>query len=477
MTTASDTTTSGKFRFPTAFTILFGLIIAVAALTWIIPAGQYERVENAALSREVPVAGTYAPTDPNPQGFFDVIMAPISGFYDPASNVANAIDVALFVLVIGGFIGVVTSTGAINAGIGNAMTTLKGREKWMIPVLMGLFAFGGTTYGMAEETLAFYVLLIPIMIAAGYDAVTAVAIILLGAGVGVLGSTVNAFATVIASDAAGMPFTQGMVLRLVILGLCWLACVIYVMRYAERVRKDPTQSIVYDRKADNEAYFLSGMDTGAGEFTGLHKIVLAIFGITFIVMVWGVLKGGWWMGEMSGLFLASAILIGLIARPGEENFVNSFLGGARDLLGVALIIGLARGIVVVMDAGRISDTILHWAELSVAGLGEVAFVNVIYWIEVLLSFFVPSSSGLAVLSMPILAPVADFAGVGREFVVTAYQSANGIVNLINPTFAVVMGGLAIGRVPYERWLRFMWPLLLILTVIIMASLSIAVLTA
>ena len=473
MSAISETAQSGKFRFPTAFTILFGLIVFVAALTWIIPAGQYERVINPALEREVPVAGTYAPTDPNPQGIFEVIMAPIAGFYDPATNDANAIDVALFVLVIGGFIGVVASTGAINAGIGRAMTALKGREKWMIPVLMALFAFGGTTYGMAEETLAFYVLLIPIMIAAGYDAVTAVAIILLGAGVGVLGSTVNAFATVIASDAAGVPFTRGMTLRLIILGLTWLACVAYVMRYAERVRRDPTKSIVYDRKAENEAHFLSGQQEGTLAFTGMHKIVLAIFGATFVVMVWGVLRGGWWMGEMSGLFLAAAILIGLIARPGEENFVNAFLNGARDLLGVALIIGLARGIVVIMDAGRISDTILHWAELSVAGLGEIAFINVIYWIEVLMSFFVPSSSGLAVLSMPILAPVADFANVGRELVVTAYQSANGLVNLINPTFAVVMGALAIGRVPYERWLRFMWPLLVILTVIIMASLSIA----
>src|SRR5690606_4373133 len=218
----------------------------------------------------------------------------------------------------------------------------------------------------------------------------------------------------------------------IILGLTWLACVAYVMRYAERVRRDPSKSIVYDRKAENEAHFLSGQEEGTLAFTGMHKIVLAIFGITFVVMVWGVLKGGWWMGEMSGLFLAAAILIGLIARPGEEKFVDAFLNGARDLLGVALIIGLARGIVVVMDAGRISDTILHWAELSVAGLGEVAFINVIYWIEVLMSFFVPSSSGLAVLSMPILAPVADFANVGRELVVTAYQSANGLVNLINP---------------------------------------------
>jgi uncharacterized ion transporter superfamily protein YfcC len=463
------------FRFPSAFTILFGLIILVAALTWIIPAGQYERAFNAALDRDVPVAGTYSTTEQNPQGIFDVILAPIAGLYDPGTNEANAIDVALFVIVIGGFIGVISATGAIDAGISRAMTALRGREKWMIPVLMALFAFGGTTYGMAEETLAFYVILIPMMIAARYDAVTAVAIILLGAGVGVLGSTVNAFATVIASDAAGIPFTDGIVLRFAILGLCWLACVIYVMRYAERVRRDPTRSIVHDRQAENEAHFLKGRDAAAATFTGLHKIVLVLFGATFAVMIWGVLMGGWWMAEMTALFLAAAIVIGIIARLGERNFVDSFLGGARDLLGVALIIGLARGIVVVMDAGHITDTILHWAELAVAGLHSVVFINLIYWIEVMLSFFVPSSSGLAVLSMPIMAPVADFAGVERSLVVTAYQSANGIVNLISPTFAVVMGALAIGRVPYERWLAFMWPLLVILTIIIMACLSVATL--
>lgn len=475
MSDTSEPIEPRRFRFPTAFTILFGLIVLVAVLTWFIPAGQYERVPNPDLGRDLPVAGTYAETESNPQGIFDVIMAPIAGLYDPATNQANAIDVALFVLIIGGFIGVVASTGAINAGIGRAMTRMRGREKWMIPVLMGLFAFGGTTYGMAEETLAFYMLLIPVIIAARYDALTAVAIILLGAGVGVLGSTVNAFATVIASDAAGVPFTQGIVLRLVILGLCWLACVVYVMRYAERVRLDPTQSLVYDRKAENEAHFLSADQDQHVEFTALHKIVLIIFALTFGVMVWGVLMGGWWMGEMSGLFLASAILVGLVAWQGEANFVDAFVGGARDLLGVALIIGLARGIVVIMDAGMITDTILHWAERSVAGLGEIVFINVMFWIQVMMSFFVPSSSGLAVLSMPIMAPVADFAGVGRDLVVTAYQSANGLVNLINPTFAVVMGALAIGRVPYERWLRFMWPLLLILTAIIMASLSIATL--
>lgn len=465
---APETTT--RFSFPSAYTILFALIVIVAALTWVIPAGEYERVASEALGKELPVAGTYALTDTNPQGVFDVILAPIAGFYDPGSYTANAIDVALFVLMIGGFIGVVTATGAIDAGIKRAMTRLKGREKWMIPILMGLFALGGTTEGMAEETLAFYVLLTPVMIAAGYDALTAVAVILLGAGVGVLGSTVNAFSTVIASDAAGAPFTDGLMLRFVILGITFASTVAYVMRYAARVKADPSKSFVYDLKAANEAHFGTA-EAVTSDFTGLHKIVLLLFGATFAVMIWGVSLGGWWMAEMSGLFLFAGIAIGLIGRLGEKGMVEAFVGGARDLLGVALIIGLARGIVVIMDAGHMTDTILHWAEGTVAGLNRIVFINVMYWIEVVMAFFVPSTSGLAVLSMPILAPVGDFAGVERSLIVTAFQSATGVVNLVTPTSAVVMGGLAIARVPYERWLRFVWPVLLGLTVIIMAALS------
>ena len=466
---------SARFWFPSAYSILFALIIIIAGLTWVIPAGQYQRVASEAIGRDLPVAGSYAPTEANPQGVFDVILAPIAGFYDPSSYTANAIDVALFVLMIGGFIGVVTATGAIDAGIKRAMTRLKGREKWMIPILMGLFALGGTTEGMAEETLAFYVLLTPVMISAGYDALTAVAVVLLGAGIGVLGSTVNAFSTVIASDAAGVPFTDGLILRLAILAVTFTATVAYVMRYAERVKADPSRSLIFDLKAKNEAHFRSADEAAATTFTGLHKIVLLLFGATFAVMIWGVSLGGWWMAEMSGLFLFAGIAIGLIGRLGEKDLIDAFVGGARDLLGVALIIGLARGIVVVMDAGHMTDTILHWAEGTVAGLNRVVFINVMYWIEVVLSFFVPSTSGLAVLSMPILAPVGDFAGVARSLVVTAFQSAEGVVNLVTPTSAVVMGGLAIARVPYERWLRFVWPVLLGLTIIIMGALSLGVL--
>ncbi|WP_137128635.1 YfcC family protein [Rhizobium sp. FY34] len=474
-TASSPTEQTTRFNFPTAYTILLALIALVAAMTWIVPAGRYERVASELLGKDIPIAGTYAATDANPQGFLAVILAPINGFYDPTSGMANAIDVALFVLMIGGFIGVVTATGAIDAGIKRAMTKLQGQEKWMIPILMGLFAIGGTTEGMAEETLPFYVLLTPVMIAAGYDALTAVAVVLLGAGVGVLGSTVNAFSTVIASNAAGVPFTDGLLLRLALLAVTFAATTAYVMRYAARVKADPSCSIIFDRKAENEAHFLSSSQATATDFTGLHKIVLLLFGLTFAVMIWGVSLGGWWMAEMSGLFLFAGISIGLVGRLGEKGLTEAFVGGARDLLGVALIIGLARGIVVIMDAGHITDTILHWAEASIAGLNRIVFINVMYWIEVALSFFVPSTSGLAVLSMPILAPVGDFAGVERNLIVTAFQSAAGLVNLVTPTSAVVMGGLAIARVPYDRWLRFIWPVLLVLTITIMGALSIGVL--
>ncbi|MBN8239663.1 YfcC family protein [Marinobacter hydrocarbonoclasticus] len=460
-------------RFPTAYTILFGLIILVAALTWIIPAGQYERAMNEEVGREVAVPGTYQIVDPNPQGFVDVMLAPTGGFYDPDSYAANAIDVALFVLFLGGFLGVMNATGAIDTGIRSAMRHLKGHEIWMIPILMVLFAIGGTTYGMAEETLAFYAILIPVILAAGYDAVTGVAIILIGAGIGVLGSTINPFATVIAANAAGIPFTDGIVLRFILLIGGLVICIGYVMRYARRVKADPSRSVVAKQWPAHKKLFLEDheQEIHSAKLTTTQIIALIIFALTFAVMIWGVSSQGWWMARMGSLFFGAAIVIGIVARLGEKKLTGSFVDGARDLLGVALVVGLARGIVVIMEQGMIADTILHSAETSLGGLPELAFINLMFWIEVGMSFFVPSSSGLAVLSMPILAPLADFASVGRDLVVTAYQSANGLVNLINPTFAVVVGGLAIGRVSYDRWLAFIWPLLLILTVFITIVIS------
>lgn len=462
--------------FPTAYTILFVLIIFVAALTWVIPAGQYDRAMNEDVGREIAVPGTYQTVDPNPQGFVDVMLAPVAGFYNPDSYAANAIDVALFVLLLGGFLGVVNTTKAIDTGIQTAMGRMKGREIWMIPILMSLFALGGTTYGMAEETLAFYALLIPVVIAAGFDAVTGVAIILIGAGIGTLGSTINPFATVIASNAAAIPFTQGMTLRLVILIGGLVTCIAYVMRYASKVKADPSRSVVAAQRDAHRRIFLSNDDAEFSEpkLSGTQKLVLLLFFGTFAVMIWGVSSQGWWMAQMGALFFGMAIVIGLVARMGEKKLTSAFVDGAKDLLGVALVIGLARGIVVIMEQGLIADTILNSAAETLGGLSQVAFINLMLWIEIGMSFLVPSSSGLAVLSMPILAPLGDFASVNRDLVVTAYQSASGLVNLVTPTSAVVIGGLAIGRVSFDRWLAFIWPLMLILTLFITAALSVAV---
>lgn len=464
-----------KFKFPSAYTILFILIALVAVLTWLIPAGQYHMAMNDALGKAVPVAGTYAHVAAHPQGIIAVVMAPISGLYDPETGQAGAIDVALFILIIGGFLGIVTKTGAIDAGIERVTLRLRGREEWMIPILMALFAAGGTIYGMAEESLPFYTLLVPVMLAARFDPVVAASTILLGAGIGTLGSTINPFATVIAANAAGIPFTDGIGMRAMLLVAGWIICVVWVMRYARQVRLDPSRSIVADKQEENRAHFLGEKTQESLAFTPVRKLILVIFALAFAVMIYGVAVQGWWMAEISAVFLVAAIIVGIIARMSEEELTSTFINGARELLGVALIIGIARGIVVIMDKGMITHTILHSAEETVSGLSSMAFINVMYWLEVVLSFLVPSSSGLAVLTMPIMAPLADFAGVPRDLVVTAYQSASGIVNLVTPTSAVVMGGLAIARVPYVRYLKWVAPLLVILTLVIMATLSVGAL--
>lgn len=456
-----------KIKLPSAYTILFLIIAFMALMTWIVPAGQYAMEMNDALGREVAIAGTYAAAEPNPQGFLDILKAPIVG-------IQKVIELGLFILIIGGLLMVISATGAIDNGIAHAMKRMKGREHLMIPVLMFLFAMGGTVYGMAEETIPFYMLLIPVVIAAGYDAVVGVAIVLIGSGVGVLGSTINPFATVIASDASGIAFTEGMWLRLVILALSFVAGVWFVMRYAHKVRTNPESSIVAEMKEENEKHFLekSGKQEMT-EFSGRDKIILAIFATTFGIMIWGVAIAGWWMTEMSMLFLGASIAIAVVGGLSESEFVDKFFDGCRDLLGVMMVLGIARGIGLVMDDGMISGTILNYGESLLAGTSEVVFVNVMYWIHTVLSIFIPSTSGLAVFSMPIIAPLADFAGVGRDLAVTAYQSASGLVNLVTPTSGVVIAALAIGRISIVKWFRFCAPLMLALIVISTVCLSIA----
>ncbi len=479
-----------SFTFPSAYTKLALLIAVVALLTWVIPAGRYQLNEDGA-----PVPGTYQQVDPNPQGLGDVLLAPINGMYGiqdsegtisvyNSGDLYGAVDVALFVLMIGGFLGITMKTGAIDAGIGSVVARLGNRGKLLIPILMIVFAAGGTSYGMAEESLAFYPLVIAAVIALGYDALTGVAIILLGAGIGVLGSTVNPFATGIASGFAGIPISDGIALRVVILVVGTALGIWYVMRYAAKVKADPSKSRVADLAESNRGHFLgAAAQTETLAFTTRRKIVIGLFALAFIIMIFSVIPWsdiginlptlGWWFAEMSALFLVMAFVIGIVYGMGEKDLVNGFVDGARDMVGVALVIGLARGISVIMTNGLIIDTVLYWCEQALSGLGPVPFVNVIYLLYLPLSFLIPSSSGLATVTMPIMAPLAQFQGVPESVVVTAYQSASGLLNLFTPTFAVVTGALMIGRVPFSTWWKFVLPLVLILGVMTMILLSVA----
>jgi uncharacterized ion transporter superfamily protein YfcC len=489
-TVAADPAKKSRFTLPSAYTILFALIVLAAIATWVIPAGTYNLTPDGE-----PIPGTYHEVDAKPSRILvDSLTAPINGLYgieDAQGNINyynsgtlfGAIDIALFIIVIGGFLGVTMKTGAIQAGIGSLVERMKGSERLMIPVLMGVFALGGTSYGMAEESLAFYALVITVLIAAGYDALTGAAVVLLGCGIGVLGSTVNPFATGIASGIAGVSISDGLVGRLVILIAGLAIGIFFVSRYAERVRKDPSKSVVYDMKAENEARFRAEIESGEIVLTGTHKAILAVFVLAFAVMIYGVIPWEdlgiplptwwWWFPEMTASFLLFAVIIGLIGRMGEGVLTASFVDGARDLLGVALIIGIARGITVIMNNGQITDTVLHWVERALGDTGEAAFAIVMFALFLPLSFLIPSSSGLATLAMPITAPLAGFVDVPESLVVTARQSAPGLTKLFIPTSAVVMGGLAIARVPYGTYLRWVWPLLALLTGLVVIVLAVA----
>jgi uncharacterized ion transporter superfamily protein YfcC len=488
---AAEPEKKGRFRLPSAYTILFALIVLAAIATWVIPAGVY----NLNATTGEPIPGTYHEVASHPAKILsDSLTAPINGLYGIENTTGNinyynsgslfgAIDIALFILVIGGFLGVTMKTGAIQSGIGTLVQRMQGRERWMIPVLMGVFALGGTSYGMAEESLAFYALVITVMIAAGYDALTGAAIVLLGCGIGVLGSTVNPFATGIASGIAGIPISEGIVGRIVLLIVGLAIGIFFVLRYADRVKKDPSKSLVYDLKAENETRFHADSAAGAAAMSGKQKAILALFGLAFAVMVYGVVPWSdigipfptwwWWFPEMTASFLLFAIIIGLVGRMGEGELTSSFVDGARDLLGVALIIGIARGITVIMNNGKITDTILHWIEKALGGTGAVAFLIIMFLLFLPLSFVIPSTSGLATLAMPIMVPLASFLGVSAALVVTSYQSASGVMNLVVPTSAVVMGGLAIARVPYGTYLRWVWPLLVLLSALSIVVLAIS----
>ncbi|ANZ65317.1 arginine:ornithine antiporter [Secundilactobacillus paracollinoides] len=482
------------FKMPSAFTILFFIIIAVAILTWLIPAGQYSTDKAGNI-----IAHTYRTVKANPQGIWDVMMAPVNGMVGEGKT-EGAIPVSLFILVIGGFLGVVNKTKALDDGIGTVVRKYKGREKALIPVLMILFALGGSTYGMAEETIAFYPLLIPVMIGVGFDSLVAISIALVGTQVGCLASTVNPFATGVASQTLHISMGDGLMPRFILLILVVGVSIWYTYHYASKIEKDPTKSLLYNQRDEDRKRFTIPSGEENIQMTGRQKAVLWLFGLTFVLMIAGLVPwdtinskwtifnnftkwltnvpflgnlvghdivplGSWYFSEITMLFLFMSIVVMFVYHMKESDFIDAFMGGMADFLSVAIIVAVARGIQVVMNDGMITDTVLHWGELGLKGLSQSVFIILTYIFYIPMSFLIPSTSGLAAATMGIIGPMGKFAGVAGSTVVTAYQAASGWVNLITPTSGVVMGALAIAHVNISTWWKWIAKLMVILFVL------------
>ncbi|MDT0449561.1 YfcC family protein [Streptomyces hesseae] len=463
-------------HFPSAFSVLVAVTVTVWGLTFVVPAGRYDTKDGA------PVPDTYHAVHLT-TGFAgrlkDLFLSPVNGLYGvtnagsgltaPGGDGAfsGAAGVFLFVLAVGAFITVTLRTGALTTGVARLAERLRGHRTLLLVVLMALFSLGGTTYGMAEETLGFYGLMVPMVLKLGYDRMVGATVIMVGAGVGTLASTVNPFATGVASDSAGIGTGDGIVLRLLMWGTLTALAAWYLVRYANRVQKDPGRSLVEELPEDEE---LRRQEAAAEPLTVRQRVVLGLFAATFLFMIFAVIPWaglgidflptpGWYFPELAALFIVAAVAVGLFAGLGEKGTAEAVVAGAGDFIGAAMIIMLARGVTIIMNNASITDTILHTLHSVVSGTSSGVFTVLMFLVNLPLAFFVPSSSGHAALAMPILAPLADFAGVSRAMVVTAYQSASGWINLITPTSAVVMGGLALAKVRYDRYLRFMAPLM------------------
>lgn len=513
-----------KREMLTSFSIIF-ILLAIVAIITVILSGSTDAVTGATLA--------------------DFVMAPVKGFGD-------AIDVCLFVLVLGGFLGIVTKTNALNLGIQKLVKKLNGKESVLIWILMGLFGIMGSTYGFCEETVGFYALLAATMMAAGYDALTGAMMILLGAGVGCLGSTVNPFATGVARAALvdmGIDCSQSVVigLGLVLLVVNYVIACLFVTNYAKRVKADPSASLMSSEElAAAEAAYGEDKDESADvKLTGRQKGVLWIFAITFIVMIisfipwedlgvnafvagsasheettevtaeeitsfyadkdmgdlvlsdstvtgeltssvtdnagWssfltGVPLGQWYFAESTTWFLLMAILIGIVGGMSEHEIVDEFMAGCGDIVSVVMIIAVARGVSVLMSSTGLSDYVLNAASGALAGTSGVFFAIGSFLLYFVLSFLIPSTSGMATVSMPIMGPLAASLGFNPAVMVMVFAAASGVVNLITPTSGAIMGGLKLARVEYGTWVKFAIKIVIAMSIACMVILTIAMLT-
>jgi len=496
------------FEFPGTLTVLVIVTFLVWLAAFIIPAGQYDHDESG-----VPLPGSYSQVDA-PQAFNerveDFFLAPVNGLYglqDPETGFVRpfgvgrlfgAVGVFGFVLAIGAFMTMVLATGALDVAIGKLAYAVRGRPWLVIVAVMALFSLLGTTMGWADETLGFYALLIPLLLALGYDRMAVAGMIIASSTVGAMASTVNPFSIGVASEFAGVGIGDG-------IGLRWIGWVVlttltiaYVVRYAERAKANPEKSLV--GLVPEDAELVRKEESAANlSLSGRQKIVLAITFFTFALLVFSVIPWdsifdlgvnvdpethvptphdpwwnlGWWFPELIALFLVASVVVGLVAGYGEKQITGNIMRGFGDFIGAAVAVVLARGVTVILNNTQTIDTILSWMEDAVGGTSATTFTSLVLLINTGIAFIIPSSSGHATLAMPLLAPLGDFAGVSRPLVVTSWSWGAGIARFITPTSAVVMAGLALAGVRYDKWIRFMLPLMGILAVACLVMLGIA----
>ncbi len=495
---------TGKISFPAPITLLMIVIVLAAISTWLLPAGEYkklsvngssftlssdgnevllpltqhtidslgihikvEKFTNGDIRKAISVPGTYSTQKRNGQGFISILNAPLKGIYE-------SIDIILFILVIGGFMYVFNETGAIMKGITWLTFSMKGRESWLITILTAIFSFLGASYGMAEEALVFYPILVPLFLRTGYDLMVPLAVIFGGTSVGAIGAFSNPFSTIIASNAAGINWMDGMTQRLALWVIATAFLIWYIQRYAAKVKKTPVESLV--AKIDGAVeppYDYSINESVPTPLDWKTKLLLILYFLTFLVMIGGVVFLKWWTLEMSVLFLGVSILVALISRIKEKIFISEFIKGAESLLSVAFILGIARGVTIVLNEGRVSDSILFYASNLVQGMPPVVFIVSLFVFYIFFSLFIQSQSGMAVLTMPIIGALAILVNIPGKEIVNAYQFGIGVMSFVAPT-GLILPSLAMVNVGLKTWLKFIYPFLMALTLLCAVALIIGI---
>ncbi|NBH82972.1 YfcC family protein [bacterium C-53] len=455
-----------KLHMPHVLTLIFFLIIVVAVLTWILPSGEFDRtiMETSTGERSVAVAGTYHTTEKIledgtdlRQGISQILMAPGRG-------IQSAIEVLAFVFIIGGVFQIMARTNALNMGIQKIVKKLGKKEILIIPILMLLFGLGGSTFGMSDELVPFYLLIMPVMFAMGYDSMTTFMTVCLSATVGYAASTINPFCVLVAQGIAGIQGNPQLVFRMIQWVIMMAVIIAFVTWRAMKVKKDPEKSITYQEDILKKKEMASEIDFDQ-DMTLRQKLVLATFVIGMVIVVVGLVKFGWYMNELSMCFFGMGILMGIFGGLNEKEIAEEFVTGVKDIAFAAMVIGFCSGIMVIAQDGMIIDTILNALSSMIANSSNAMFVGVMYVVQTILTLLVPSSSGLAALSMPVMAPLCDLHGVNPEAAVTVLQYANQLTNLMSPVAGTTVAGLAICRISFGQWWKTIWKVFLVMTVL------------